>query len=107
MYPHERKTLTEITQLLKKKLPDRIIAVYAFGSRVRGDYDAWSDFDVLIIVKDKSPELESDIISIIVDEERSRELSFSPVVKDIRAFDLERSLHTPFYENIMKEGVEL
>jgi predicted nucleotidyltransferase len=107
MYTHEKKTLTDTTQLLKKKLPDRIIAVYAFGSRVRGDYNAWSDFDILVIVKDKTPELESEIIGIIVDEERRRELSFSPVVKDVRAFDRERSLHTPFYENIMKEGVEL
>ncbi len=38
-------------------------------------------------------------------EEMKSRLSFTPVVKDQRAFEMEKKFHTPFYENIMTEGV--
>jgi predicted nucleotidyltransferase len=107
MYTHEREALKCITQILRERLSDRIVHVFAFGSRVRGDYDEWSDFDVLVVVREKTPEIESEIISIIVDEETRMGLSFSPVIKDVKAFEREKSLDTPFYENIVKEGVKL
>ncbi|MGB9716143.1 MAG: nucleotidyltransferase domain-containing protein [Thermodesulfovibrionales bacterium] len=99
--------LNRLTESLKKQFPDRIIAVYVFGSRVRGDHGEWSDFDVLVIVKDKTPEIETEIISLFVDEEIQSGIPFSVVIKDIKAFKMEKKFNTPFYENITKEGVLL
>ncbi|MBI4715854.1 MAG: nucleotidyltransferase domain-containing protein [Nitrospirae bacterium] len=107
MYPHEQETLERISRLLKERFSNRIVSVHAFGSRVRGDFREWSDFDLLIVVRDKTPDLESEIIGLIVDEEIRKGLSFSPVVKDREAFESEKRFGTPFYENVMKEGVEL
>lgn len=92
---------------IRSDLSDRIVMAYAFGSRVRGDYKEWSDFDVLVVVKDKTPELEAEIISIFVDHEMKNGLSFTPVIKDIETFEMEKRFKTPFFENIMKEGVPL
>jgi hypothetical protein len=39
-------------------------------------------------------------------EEAEAELSFAPVIKDERSFDLERRLRSPFYENIAREGCQ-
>lgn len=105
MFSHEKTVLQQISDRIRQRFPDRIFSVYAFGSRVRGNHDAWSDFDVLVIVRDKEPLLESGIISIFMEEEMKTGLSFTPVVKDIKAFELEKEHHTPFYETIMKEGV--
>ncbi len=107
MYTHEKKALKRIIEKLKERFSTRIVSVYAFGSRVRGDHDEWSDFDVLVIVVGKTPEIESEIISIFVEEEIKSGLSFTPVIKDIQAFELEKRFNTPFYENITKEGVLL
>jgi len=107
MHVHERKVLERIIEKLKEKFIDSIVSVYVFGSRVRGDYDEWSDFDVLIVVKNKTPKLEAEIIDILVDEEMESGILFSPVIKDIRVFEMERKYNTPFYKNIMKEGVLL
>jgi predicted nucleotidyltransferase len=107
MYSHEVKALKQIIQILKREFGDRIISVYAFGSRVRKTHNKLSDYDLLIIVRDKTPEIEREIIGIIVDEEMKIGLSFSAVIKDIHAFGLEKKYHSPFYENIMKEGVAL
>jgi predicted nucleotidyltransferase len=107
MYPHERQALQRIATQLREKLADRIVALYAFGSRVRGTHSAWSDFDLLVVVRDKEPQIEDEIISLIVDEEMKSGLSFTPLVKDHGAFEKEKGFHTPFYENIMREGVSL
>jgi predicted nucleotidyltransferase len=105
MHPHEKNILHHISDKLRRQYTDRIISVHAFGSRVRGDHDTWSDFDVLVVVKDKDPLLESGIIGIFVEEEIRAGASFTPVVKDIKAFEMEKKYHTPFYETIIAEGI--
>lgn len=65
------------------------------------------DFDVLIVVKEKDTKIESEIISVFVDEEIESGFSFSPVIKDVGSFEMEKKFKTPFYENITKEGVRL
>ena len=107
MYPHEKEALRRITDILRAELHEQIVAVYAFGSKVRGDFDEWSDFDVLILVRDKNSELEERIVSIFVDEEIKAGLSFTPVIKDHHSFELEKRHNSPFYWNIIKEGVSL
>ena len=105
MNPYEKDLLHHISDKLRQQFSDRIVSVHAFGSRLRGDHDTWSDFDVLVVVKNKDPLLESGIISIFVDEEMRAGASFTPVVKDIGAFEMEKKYHTPFYETIIAEGV--
>ena len=107
MHVHEKETLRQITEKLRDKFSSRVVSVYAFGSRVRGDYNEWSDFDVLVIVKDKSPEIEKEIVGIFVDEELRSGIPFSTVIKDIKDFELEKKFKTPFYENIIREGLLL
>ncbi len=107
MKAHEKESLGRITEKLRERLLGRVVSIHAFGSRVRGDHDQWSDFDVLVVVQNKVPRIESEIIGIFVDEELASGTSFTPVIKDVRAFELEKEFHTPFYENILKEGVAL
>ena len=83
MFAHEKKALKRVTEKLKRRFPGRIVSVYAFGSRVRGDHGEWSDFDILVLVKNREPQIEHEIISIFVDEETESGLFFSPVIKDI------------------------
>ncbi len=107
MFSHDRKALSILSSLLRERMGDDIESVYAFGSRVRGDNDDRSDFDLLVVVKDKTPSKETKIIGIIVDFEMERELSFSPVLKDAASFALERKYNAPFYQNITREGIRL
>jgi len=107
MYTYERDILSKIIGDLRERLPGRIVAVYAFGSKVRGDNGDWSDFDVLIVVKNRNPSIEDEIMNIFVQEELKSGLIFTPLIKDQRAFDSEKNLRTPFYENITHEGLGL
>ena len=107
MLTHEETALRRISERLHRVYPDEIVAVYAFGSRVRGDHDAWSDFDVLVVVKGRNTKMERGIIDIFVEEESSAGLSFTPVIKDLSAFEMEKRYHSPFYESLITEGVLL
>ncbi len=107
MFTHERNALKEISRSLRKEFGDDIEQIVAFGSRVRGDFSDSSDFDILIIVRNRTPQKQQKIIDIIVDIEEKRGLSFSPLIKDAGAFAQERACNTPFYQNITREGISV
>lgn len=107
MFSYQREALDRVVAHLRARFPDRIASVYAFGSRVRGDHATWSDLDILVVVRNRDPALVDEIVGVFVEEELERGLSFSPVVKDETAFDLEKRYHTPFYENVTREGISL
>lgn len=105
MFAHERKALERIREKLRERFQDRIISLYAFGSRVRGDHGEWSDLDVLVIVRNKEVEIVKEIIDIFSKEEFETGIPFAPVIKDIKVFEMEKEMNTPFYQDIIKEGV--
>lgn len=102
----EQQALQEIAIALRSRFNDDVI-LYAFGSRVRGDNTMDSDFDLLVIIENKTPDKEETIVGIIVDIEMARGCSFSPVIKDTSSFAKEKKLNSPFYQNIIKEGIKL
>ena len=107
MYAHEKRALNGITKSLREQFPERVRGVYVFGSRARGDHSEWSDFDILVVVKDRDPLIEEAIISSFVDEELRSGLIFTPLIKDQKAFESEKRFNTPFYENLTREGIAL
>ena len=107
MYAHTREALRRIRKVLEERIPGRIVSVIAFGSRVRGDHTDESDFDVLVVVRERDTSTEKAIVDVFVDEEQRSGLAFDPVIKDATSFSLEQRHHSPFYENLMREGIQI
>lgn len=105
MFDHDKNVLKGLSDILRRSFSNEIEGIYAFGSRVRGDNDDHSDFDVLIVVKGKTPAKEEKIISVLVDYEMEHGYSFIPVIKDAVSFAMEKKYNAPFYQNIIKEGI--
>lgn len=105
MFSFEKKAIKRATEKLKEVLGDNLISVAAFGSRVRGDFDGDSDFDILIVVKKRTSEVIDEAIDVFTDEEDRMGIPFSVVIKEIKSFDKERTYNTTFYRNIKREGV--
>ena len=105
MFAHHKASLNRIGALLRERLGGNFVSMYAFGSRVRGDHDERSDFDVLVVVKKKKPTAEAVIIDTFLEDEVESGVSFDPVIKSLASFELERKHNTPFYENIVRDGV--
>lgn len=105
MFWFEKEALQRISSELRMRFSDRIKGIYVFGSRVRGDHSEWSDLDILVIVKDKDINLEKEIIEIFTEERLKTGIPFAPVIKDIKTFEREKELNTPFYQDILREGI--
>ena len=107
MFTHKRNVLQRISNKLKTLFPEDIIDIIAFGSQVRGDHSDHSDFDVLIIIRNSRRELQEAVIDAFVEEELSSGISMDPLIKTLDSYLQEKSLHTPFYENIDREGISI
>lgn len=105
MFVNEKNSLFRVTSQLRESFKERLKAVIAFGSRVRGDFHGESDFDVLVVVDKLSVDDEIKIIRIFSEEEAQTGIPYEPVIKSLAVFEKERLYKTGFYRNIMKEGV--
>lgn len=104
---HEVEALRRVAEKLRTSLGAAVTEIWAFGSRVRKDHGAWSDFDLLVILVRPDLELQRKVVDILVEEELISGLPFAPVIKSQAAFDSERRYHTPFFQNINREGISL
>lgn len=105
MFILEKEAMIRICERLKDVLKDNLVALVAFGSRVRGDFDGDSDFDVLVIVKERDAEVIDIINDVFEIEEDKATIPFSPVIKPLDVFEKERRYDPPFYRNIKREGI--
>jgi len=105
--PVEEGLLRGLVKHLNTLYPDDILKVQLFGSRARGDAGAGSDFDILIIVKDKMSIDRMKIYDYILDVNLEYGLDFSLKIYDEEEFERSKRLSLPFMKNILTEGQEL
>ena len=77
--------------------------VILYGSRIRGDYTEYSDWDFLILLEDRINEDErTELIDRLYDLELEIDQVFCPIIHNITEWkELEE---TPFHQNVLREG---
>lgn len=100
------KILEAIKQAVTERYPDAKIILY--GSRARGTQSADSDWDLLILLnKEKiTHEIEESITYPLYDLEIELGEVISPMVYSENEWKNKYAI-TPFYKNVMKEGISL
>lgn len=106
----------EIKEIIEKfisqvtdKLGKRIKKIILYGSYARGDYNKFSDIDIMILTDLSYDEIEkyrNDISDIAFDIELETGIIISPVIKNIDKYKKRINI-IPFYNNVEKEGVVL
>jgi predicted nucleotidyltransferase len=69
MFSYEKNTIKRATERLREILGDNLVAVTAFGSRTRGDFNQGSDFDILVVVKKRTFDVIDAINNVFISEE--------------------------------------
>ena len=97
------KFVTEVSNLIGNRLKKVIL----YGSYARGDYNANSDLDIMILTdftEEELVEYRMKIRDIACDIELENDIVISPVVRNLEKYN-ERINVIPFYTNVQKEGV--
>jgi uncharacterized protein len=105
--PHERRALTALVDVLRKRFRSIIHHVMLFGSKARGDSDPESDIDLLIVVDEYSWALEKEIGRFATETDYEYKVVLSDhIVSNIR-FEEMAARREPFYCNLEREGIDL
>lgn len=100
--------IQRIKETIQRVAPDATTILY--GSEARGDSTSDSDIDLLILLDRNQPRLsvseEQDIIEPIGDIELETGITVSPTII-LRNNWENRPFKTPFYVNVMNEGIVL
>ncbi len=96
----------KLREIIRKVTPDATIILY--GSEARGDAHPDSDIDVLILIdKDKVTFNDQKKIAYpLYDFEFDTGVAISPLIFSRKQWE-NRPFKTPFYLNIINEGIEL
>ena len=105
--PDERAAIQEYIGRIRGHFPNRILSVTLFGSKARGDADAESDIDLLVLADAEGREFRSELWRIASDVS----LEWN-VVLSVRVFAQARwaetqRIHPPLYRAIVGDGVLL
>lgn len=102
-----QKFINGVQEILGENLEKIIL----YGSYARGDYNASSDIDIMILTNLDNEELEEYKTKIWdysydIEEENNFEIKLSPLIKNINYYE-ERVNVVPFFRNVQREGVAL
>jgi len=98
--------LEEIKRIVLQR--DATAKIYLYGSRSRGTSKKESDWDLLILLNRETitAEIEEDITFPLYDLEFDTGEVISPMVYSEKEWNSKYNI-TPFYHNVMKEGILL
>lgn len=103
--------INEFVKDVNQILGDRVKKIILYGSYARGDFNASSDIDIMILTDltdDEIVKYRKEVIYLAYDIESNNnfDITLSPLLKNIDKFNywLEAM---PFYMNVQKEGVIL
>jgi len=102
----ENKILSKIKRIVTELEPSA--KIYLYGSRSKGNARSDSDWDLLILLNKEriSYEVEQEISSPLYDLEFDTGEVISPMIYSEKEWNSKYKI-TPFYKNVMREGILL
>ena len=97
----------EYVEQINNIFADKLKKIILYGSYARGDFNEFSDIDVMILVDMPDEEIErkrSEVVSSICEMDNKYNVFLSSIVKDINHFNKWLDA-VPFYQNVNNEGV--
>ena len=100
-------TTRDVTNMISARVHQREpdAKVILFGSRARGDARPDSDWDVIVLLNDASKAGQWDVHKVLWDLSLDVEELINPIV--YRQSEWEQKSFTPFYKNVMHDGITI
>jgi len=105
--PPERAALADYLSRLRARFGARVLRVILYGSRARGEGDAESDLDVLVVVDGEDWRFHDAIADESVEPWLTHGALISPITMDHKEYEQLQEWQTLFYRNLDRDGIEL
>ena len=105
--PNDRAAVIDYVDRIRNRFTDRVRAVILFGSKARGDADAESDIDLLVLVDAENSQFRSELWRIASDVSLDYNVVLSPRVFGEARWAETRRMRLPLYRAIVADGVSL
>lgn len=92
---------------LRQAYGDQIVTVKLFGSKARGDYEADSDLDVLVVVKSDDWRLHDQMVVTAVQPMLDYDVVIAPLIVSTRRLRHWQRDKMPIHRRIQADGVSL
>jgi len=102
---NEKKALTALRSTLQDKY--RLVDTKVFGSKARGTDSPESDLDVMIVLEDLSPDIESEIDDLIFEVNLEYSCLITALFFSREELDRGPLTESPVYKKILHEGIPL
>ncbi len=104
----EQQAIQNLVARLLDAYPREIVAIILFGSKARGDFERYSDTDILVLVEHETWPLRSGIWDLAA----AVELDVDDVVFNVQVIGIERwkwmsEVGFSLYRNIERDGILL
>ncbi len=103
----EAAALRDFVMRLQSQVGDRLVDVTLFGSKARGDANATSDIDVLVLVSSDDPKLLSDVRASGFDILLNHGVFLSIHAMSQQQFHELANVNSLYYRNILQDGIPL
>jgi predicted nucleotidyltransferase len=107
LMPNERSAITGYIAQIREHYPERILSVMLFGSKARGDADAESDIDLLVLVDEESNSFRSALWRIASDVSLEHNVVLSVRVYAQARWAESQRMRLPLYRAIVADGIPL
>jgi predicted nucleotidyltransferase len=105
LLPNEEKALKELKITLAENF--QLLDFRIFGSKVKGTDVQDSDLDVMIVLEDYSPKIESRIDDLIFDINLKYDCFIAAIFFTRKELEVGPLSESPIYKKIMIEGISL
>jgi predicted nucleotidyltransferase len=106
LLPNEKKALNELKSLLLENNYG-LLDFRIYGSKAKGTDVPDSDLDIMIVLEDRSPVIESQIDDLIFDIDLKYDCFITALFFSRKELEAGPLAESPVYKQILQEGISL
>lgn len=102
-----QQSIGTLLSKLESEMGEQLLSVFLFGSRARNDADSDSDIDLVVLLKETTPEIKKRVRYLAADVWLEHGLHISTRVWSLAHWQRPEELQTGLYRNIQRESIEI
>ena len=103
--PNEKKALNDLKSSLLKNY--KLVDFRVYGSKAKGTDEKDSDLDVMIVLEDLSPSVESRVDDLIFEINLKYDSFIIALYFSLEELEIGHLSESPIYKRIQREGIRL